>query len=288
MLHPDTIFARTRTGILALAGQSTPLSGGFRQLLGLLDGKRAARDILKEMPHLDEEDLTLWTDELVRQGLIAQKDAVPVEEMAFSITTELPAGAFNAANFSAGVVISDIVADVTRSLGGAVDAQTGQLLRTTGRMAALEAKRSHPALGRSGFFVYPHASAGLPQTPRVCIAGHLAAQNRLLEILFVRAGIKPSIVATRDALRTTLADVFKPHILVVDAQMPMLDAFRTLDAMRADAALQKVRMVVVSDRGERGDLAQAMMMGATAYIVKPLRKEVLDAALPQILGRPLA
>jgi DNA-binding response OmpR family regulator len=122
----------------------------------------------------------------------------------------------------------------------------------------------------------------------VCIAGHLAAQNRLLEILFVRAGIKPSIVATRDALRTTLADVFKPHILVVDAQMPMLDAFRTLDAMRADAALQKVRMVVVSDRGERGDLAQAMMMGATAYIVKPLRKEVLDAALPQILGRPLA
>jgi hypothetical protein len=137
MLHPDTVFARTRTGILALAGQSTPLSGGFRQLLGLLDGKRSARDVLKELPHLDEEDLSLWTEELVRQGLVAQKDQVPVEEMAFTITTELPADAFKVANFSAGVVMSEIVADVTRSLGGAVDAGTDKLLRTTGRMAAL-------------------------------------------------------------------------------------------------------------------------------------------------------
>jgi CheY-like chemotaxis protein len=287
MLHPDTIFTCTRSGILALAGESTPLSGGFRQLLGLIDGKRAARDVLKAMPQLDEEDLTQWTEELARQGLIAPKDAVPVEEMAFSITTELPPEAFKVANFSAGVVISEIVADVTRSLGGTVDAHTDLILRTTGRMAALEAKRSHPALGRSGFFVYPDAAEGLPEKPRVCIAGHLPAQNRLLELLFVRGGIKPAIVTTREALRTCLADALKPHILVLDAQMPMLDAFRTLNAFRLDKALQHVRMVLVSQRGDRGDLAQALMMGATAYIVKPLRKDVLDAALPQILGRAL-
>ena len=65
----------------------------------------------------------------------------------------------------------------------------------------------------------------------------------------------------------------------------MLDAFRTLDAMRADSALEGVRVVILSEHGERADLARAMMLGAAAYIVKPLRKDVLDAALPQILGR---
>ena len=94
------------------------------------------------------------------------------------------------------------------------------------------------------------------------------------------------MAASREEMRVELSGLDKPHILVVDAQMPMLDAFRTLDAMRMDSTLKDVRVVIISSRGERADLAQAMMLGAAAYIVKPLRKEVLDAALPQILGRP--
>ena len=57
--------------------------------------------------------------------------------------------------------------------------------------------------------------------------------------------------------------------------------------MRIDSGLKGVRMVLISPRGERADLAQAMMLGVAAYIVKPLRKDVLDAALPQILGRTI-
>ena len=284
----DTVFTRTRTGALALVGESVPLSGGFRQLLRLIDGRKSGREVLVGMPQLDEEDFALWTGELVRQGLIAVHDAVSVDEMAFHMTTEMPAGALLSGMMDSGALISDIMADVTKSLGPAVDGEVEKRMGTTGRMAAIEAAQSHPAMGKAGFFVYPHTADGLPDPPRVCIAGHLPAQNRVLELLLARAGIKPQVVASRDAMRAALSSAEKPHVLMVDTEMPQLDAFRTLDAMRVDSNLKDVRVVLISSRGERSDLAQAMMLGAAAYIVKPLRKDVLDAALPQILGRALA
>ncbi len=284
----DTIFERTRSGMLALSGNQPPLSGGFRQMLSLIDGKRSGRDLLEGMPQLDEEDLALWVGELMRQNLIAPSDAVPVDEMAFTLTSEMSPNALNAVTMDPGALIDNIMADVSKVLGPMIDAEVEKRLNTTGRMAAIEASGSHDGLGRAGFFVYPNTADGLPAQPRVCIAGHLAAQNKLLELLFVRAGIKPVVVQTRDALRAALGSADKPHILLVDADMPMLDAFRTLDAMRIDTGLKGVRMVLISSRGERGDLAQAMMLGVAAYIVKPLRKEVLDAALPQILGRAIS
>jgi CheY-like chemotaxis protein len=287
----DTVFVRTRNGALALTGSDVPLSGGFRQLLRLIDGKRNGGEVLRTMGQLDEEDFALWIGELMRQGLIAPKDEeLPVDDMAFQLTTELPAGAMGMPSAADNAVIDDIMADVMRDLGAPFAtpaAATKKLLRTTARMAVIESAHSKEVVGKAGFFVYPDAAEGLPEMPRTCIAGHVPAQNKVLEIMFLRAGIRPQIVTTRDSLRGILSQPEKPHILVIDAEMPTLDAFRTLEAMRIDAQLQGVRMVILSTRGERAALAEAMMLGAAAYIVKPLRKDVLDAALPQILGRPV-
>jgi PleD family two-component response regulator len=267
------------------------LSGGFRQLLRLIDGKRNGGEVLRTMGQLDEEDFALWIGELMRQGLIASKDEeLPVGDMAFQLTTELPADAVGMPSAAANAVIDDIMSDVMRDLGApsaATAAATEKLLRTTARMAVIESAHSKEVVGKAGFFVYPDAAEGLPELPRTCIAGHVPAQNKVLELMFVRAGIRPQVVTTRDSLRGLLSQPKKPHILVIDAEMPTLDAFRTLEAMRIDAQLQGVRIVILSARGERAALAEAMMLGAAAYIVKPLRKDVLDAALPQILGRPV-
>jgi len=287
----DTVFVRTRNGALALTGDEVPLSGGFRQLLRLIDGKRKGSEVLRTMAQLDEEDFALWVGELMRQGLIAPKDAeLPVDDMAFNLTTEMSPTMMGVPSAATNALIDDIMADVMRDLGAPAtppSAATEKLLKTTGRMAVIESARSKEAVGKAGFFVYPDAAEGLPEVPRTCIAGHVAAQNKVLELMFVRAGIRPHVVTNRDALRGALAQKEKPHILVIDAEMPTLDAFRTLEAMRIDAQLQGVRMVILSTRGERAALAEAMMLGAAAYIVKPLRKDVLDAALPQILGRPV-
>lgn len=287
----DSVFVRTRKGALSLTGADIPLSGGFRQLLRLIDGKRTGSELLRAMTQLDEEDFALWMDELLRQCLIAPMDKVlPVDDLAFQLTGELPAGLTNAQSAAADAAINNVMADVMRDLGAPAtppSAATEQLLKTTGRMAVIESARSTEMVGQAGFFVYPDAAEGLPDSPRACIAGHIPAQNKVLELMFLRAGIRPLVVTQRGALRAMLAQPTKPHILVIDADMPALDAFRTLEAMRIDAQLQGVRIVILSARGERAALAEALMLGAAAYIVKPLRKDVLDAALPRILGRAL-
>ena len=134
----DTVFVRTRNGALALTGDQIPLSGGFRQMLRLIDGKRDGKAVLEGMPQLDAEDLEMWTDELVRQGLIALKDAVPVDDMAFELTGEMSAKTLAAVAAAPAPLIDNIMADVSRVLGPMIDAEVEKRLATTGRMAAIE------------------------------------------------------------------------------------------------------------------------------------------------------
>ena len=281
----DVIFARTRTGTLALNNASFVLSAGFRQLLSLIDGKRKGSVLMEGLPHLDEEDLALWTGELARLGLIARQGEVPVDEMAFSMTTEMPSEHGNTVDASA--LIDDIMSDVSHSIAATPDAAVKKRLSSTARMAAIESLSSFDSLEQSGYFVYPQSAEGLPARPLVCIVGHLPAQNKLLELVLRRAGAETSTAATRAAMRNALQAEAKPNIMLIDAEMPMLDAARTLDAMRIDPALQPIRVVLVSERGARADLAHAIMLGAAGYIVKPLRKDMLDAAIPRITGLAL-
>jgi hypothetical protein len=141
----DTVFVRTRNGALALTGSDVPLSGGFRQLLRLIDGKRNGGEVLRTMGQLDEEDFALWIGELMRQGLIAPKDEeIPVDDMAFHLTTELSPSMMGVPSAAANALIDDIMADVMRDLGvpasGPAPA-TEKLLRTTARMAVIESAR---------------------------------------------------------------------------------------------------------------------------------------------------
>ena len=283
----DIVFERTRTGTLYLNDTSVALSAGFRRMLALIDGKKTGADLLVAMPQLDHEDLALWTGELTRQHLIAVCGKVPVEDMAFSLTTEMPQ-VEHGYTIETGTLINDIMADVSRAIGPEPAPAVEERLRRTGRMAAIESVSSHDAMGRAGFFVYPNTAAGLPAQPRVCIAGHLPAQNRVLELLLGRAGCEVALAPTAAAMRAQLYGPRRPHLLMLDADMPRQDGFRALETIANDASLMALRVVLISERGARADLAQAMLLGAAGYISKPLRKDVLDAALPQILGRPVS
>ncbi|MBL8380777.1 MAG: response regulator [Burkholderiales bacterium] len=282
-----TIYERTRTGVLALNDPGVPLSTGFRRLLRLIDGKRDAAALAREMSHLDVEDLVLWTAELLRQGLIAHAGQVPIDEMAFGLTTEMPGNLMREVlpDPAADALIGDILADLAQTAGAAPAPEVTQRLKVTGRMAVIESVPAFKELESTGFYVYPTAEQALPARARALIAGHLAPQNRILELLFGRAGLTVSIAADRDAMRASLGAAQKPHVMVIDTEMPRLDAFRTMEALRIDAAYAATRIVLVSEKKGQADLANAVMLGAFAFIAKPLRKDVLDAALPRIVGR---
>ncbi len=61
-----------------------------------------------------------------------------------------------------------------------------------------------------------------------------------------------------------------PDLILLDLKMPGLDGFEVLRRLKADPALRRVPVVVLSSSQEEGDLALSYDIGANSYLVKPV------------------
>lgn len=61
---------------------------------------------------------------------------------------------------------------------------------------------------------------------------------------------------------------FKPDLVFVDLMMPKMDGFQVLDAAKADAALQHIPIVVLTNLSTSDDAAKVMQKGAVTVMVK--------------------
>ncbi len=75
-----------------------------------------------------------------------------------------------------------------------------------------------------------------------------------------------------------------PDLVITDVQMPRLDGFGLLEAMKADPKLARIPVIVVTSLERREDQARGLELGADAYIVKrKFDQGELLAAIRQIL-----
>ncbi len=72
-------------------------------------------------------------------------------------------------------------------------------------------------------------------------------------------------------LRTLLApDTVKPHLLVLDLNMPIMDGHETLSRLRNHPALLHYPVVVLTSSDEVSDITRAYDQHASLYLVKAL------------------
>jgi two-component system chemotaxis response regulator CheY len=67
----------------------------------------------------------------------------------------------------------------------------------------------------------------------------------------------------------------KPHLVLVDWNMPEMNGFEFLLAMRADAAFADVPVVMVTTEADEKHMVMALEAGASEYIMKPFTKEIV-------------
>ncbi|WP_207484053.1 hybrid sensor histidine kinase/response regulator [Arenibaculum pallidiluteum] len=60
----------------------------------------------------------------------------------------------------------------------------------------------------------------------------------------------------------------RPDVVVTDIQMPRLDGFGLVQAMKQDEALKEIPVVIVSSLDRREERARGLALGADAYVVK--------------------
>jgi CheY-like chemotaxis protein len=76
-----------------------------------------------------------------------------------------------------------------------------------------------------------------------------------------------------------------PEVLLLDIQMPLLDGFAVLDALRhdADPRVRAVRVIALTAMAMRGDADRCFAAGADAYCSKPVSmRELVRLLLVQV------
>ncbi len=104
-------------------------------------------------------------------------------------------------------------------------------------------------------------------------------EKSILEAHGYRVRVAVDGVEALAQLRTEKAD-----LVITDIQMPRMDGFRLLEAMKQDPILNRIPVVVVTSLDRREDQERGLELGADAYIVKrKFDQAELLAAIRQIL-----
>ena len=86
-----------------------------------------------------------------------------------------------------------------------------------------------------------------------------------------------------EGLQTALK--VKPHLILLDMMMPVLDGIETCKALRSSPALKNVMIVFLSAIGSEETQLQGYDAGADDYINKPIKMNILRSRVQAILKR---
>jgi len=73
--------------------------------------------------------------------------------------------------------------------------------------------------------------------------------------------------------------------VVSDINMPNMNGFELLKAIRADAAMKALPVLMITAEARKEDIVLAAQTGASGYIVKPFTKATLEEKVVKILQK---
>lgn len=76
-----------------------------------------------------------------------------------------------------------------------------------------------------------------------------------------------------------------PDLILLDVMLPGLDGFSVARAVRSNAALSRVRIIMITARGQNEDVVEGLEAGADDYVAKPFDRKVLLARIRAVLRR---
>lgn len=106
-----------------------------------------------------------------------------------------------------------------------------------------------------------------------------------LEFLLDKEGYEVS-TARDGAAALHLLERQAPDLVLLDVMLPLLDGFALCRTIRADPALARTRIMLVTARGREAEIARGLALGADAYLTKPFStRELMDTVRALLAGR---
>jgi two-component system, OmpR family, alkaline phosphatase synthesis response regulator PhoP len=118
---------------------------------------------------------------------------------------------------------------------------------------------------------------------RVLIAEDEPSIVLSLEFLLRSAGHEV-LTAGNGANALAIAEERRPHLIVLDVMLPVVDGFEVCRQLRANDALKTMRILMLTARGREHEIARGLAIGADAYVTKPFATRSLMETVAKLLA----
>lgn len=86
---------------------------------------------------------------------------------------------------------------------------------------------------------------------------------------FKEAGFSVEVASDgEEGLRKLLSNEEKFDLLVLDIVLPQIDGWEILKKIKSDQNLKDLKIVVLSNLGQKGEVEKGLKLGATKYLIK--------------------
>ena len=109
--------------------------------------------------------------------------------------------------------------------------------------------------------------------------------RRIVRGLLKEIGYQNADEAEDGAVALAMLKQAKYDFVVSDINMPNMTGFELLNAIKADATLKHLPVLMVTAEARKEDIVLAAQSGAAGYIVKPFTKATLEEKVQKIMSK---
>lgn len=132
--------------------------------------------------------------------------------------------------------------------------------------------------------ILPAAAGAAARKPLVLVADDDATIRAVIRLSLEAAGIECHL-ANNGALACTMARTDPPDAIILDVNMPRMNGFQVLYALRNQWSTRQIPVILLTARREPADILQASQLGVAAYMIKPFDVNNLLARLNSVIER---
>ena len=124
-----------------------------------------------------------------------------------------------------------------------------------------------------------------PADLKFLIVDDFSTMRRIVRGLLKEMGCNNAEEAEDGAVALAALKAQKFDFVVCDINMPNMNGFEFLKAVRADDSLKHIPVLMVTAEARKEDIVLAAQTGASGYIVKPVTKATLEEKVQKIVQK---
>ena len=124
-----------------------------------------------------------------------------------------------------------------------------------------------------------------PNELKFLIVDDFSTMRRIVRGLLKEIGCNNAEEAEDGAVALNMLQRSKFDFVVSDINMPVMNGFELLNAIKADENLKHLPVLMVTAEARKEDIVRAAKEGAAGYIVKPFTKATLEEKVQKIMQK---